>query len=429
MPEKKPFFSVIMPTRNRANLLPLAIQSILNQTFGDFEIIVSDNFSIDETPQVARQFGDARIKYFRTEKPLSINDSFEFALNQATGEYISFLPDDDAFSPITFERVKQIIDEQRAEIVAFHYCFYNYDANFVPGFDVPANSLAIRNFSSELTRFSAAEGIRNLFSGFRLNRETMNDKFIVPILANAVYNRAVFERIAKVNKKMFATTPNDMYLAAAIFFVIESYFCLDEPMHVWSQWSDNATASPHRKGNKLKEHYEKLLNGQKPRYTPLKYALRLNLNVSAMLNAKHDFGVDSREAEVDWANYFHAQYYELAELRKIGIDVSEEMRELKTALSKQPKDLTNKVRSKIRASAAKRFLSDYLPVRAVESLKALQGNLQGKNSAQLNVSAPSNFTVVRGEEAGFDNVLDAARILSDKIINELRGKQNSNGLE
>ncbi len=75
-----------MPTRNRAELLPFAIRSVLNQTFDDFELIISDNFSSDETPQVAQSFGDRRIRYFRSEAPLSMGDSWEFAISHASGE-------------------------------------------------------------------------------------------------------------------------------------------------------------------------------------------------------------------------------------------------------------------------------------------------------------------------------------------------------
>ena len=51
-----PFFSIVIPTFNRSDLFPYAVRSILNQTFEDFEIIISDNCSADDTPQVAKQF-------------------------------------------------------------------------------------------------------------------------------------------------------------------------------------------------------------------------------------------------------------------------------------------------------------------------------------------------------------------------------------
>ena len=57
---KTPFFSVVIPTFNRSDLFPYALRSILDQTFGDFEIIISDNCSQDNTPVTAKQFTDPR---------------------------------------------------------------------------------------------------------------------------------------------------------------------------------------------------------------------------------------------------------------------------------------------------------------------------------------------------------------------------------
>jgi glycosyltransferase involved in cell wall biosynthesis len=63
-----PFFSVVIPTFNRGDLLPYAVQSVLKQTFEDFEIIVSDNCSSDDTPKVSKQFEDPRFRYLRTPR-------------------------------------------------------------------------------------------------------------------------------------------------------------------------------------------------------------------------------------------------------------------------------------------------------------------------------------------------------------------------
>ena len=62
-----PKVSVIIPTYNRAHYLQRAIDSVLNQTFQDFEIIIVDDASTDETPKVVEVFHDWRIRYFRHE--------------------------------------------------------------------------------------------------------------------------------------------------------------------------------------------------------------------------------------------------------------------------------------------------------------------------------------------------------------------------
>jgi glycosyltransferase involved in cell wall biosynthesis len=57
--------TVIIPTHNRAGLLPNAIASVLNQTFKDFELLIIDDVSIDNTEEVVRTFSDNRIRYIK----------------------------------------------------------------------------------------------------------------------------------------------------------------------------------------------------------------------------------------------------------------------------------------------------------------------------------------------------------------------------
>src|SRR5262245_10918139 len=99
-----PFFSIVIPTFNRSNLFPYAVQSILKQTFEDFEIIICDNCSLDETSRVARQFTDPRVKYVQTPRHFVIADNWEFARSHATGKLIMMLSDDDVLVSTALER-------------------------------------------------------------------------------------------------------------------------------------------------------------------------------------------------------------------------------------------------------------------------------------------------------------------------------------
>ena len=94
-----PLISIVIPTRNRAYLLQTAIQSALSQNFDDFEVVVSDNYSTDATFETVNKFNDPRLRYVKTSKAMHMPDSWEFALEQARGEYITFLSDDDAIHP------------------------------------------------------------------------------------------------------------------------------------------------------------------------------------------------------------------------------------------------------------------------------------------------------------------------------------------
>ena len=63
-----PKFSIIIPTKNRAKYLHYTLLSLVEQNFDDFEIIVSDNFSNDNTKEITDKFNNPKIKYFKTKR-------------------------------------------------------------------------------------------------------------------------------------------------------------------------------------------------------------------------------------------------------------------------------------------------------------------------------------------------------------------------
>ena len=67
MPQNSPAFSIVIPTYNRAHLIGKTIESMLRQEFQDFEILVVDDGSKDNTGDVVKTFTDSRIQYFKKE--------------------------------------------------------------------------------------------------------------------------------------------------------------------------------------------------------------------------------------------------------------------------------------------------------------------------------------------------------------------------
>jgi glycosyltransferase involved in cell wall biosynthesis len=89
-------FSIIIPTFNSAKTLKYAIESILNQKFNKFEILILDGASLDDTLKIAQSFNDDRIRVF-SEKDKGIYDAMNKGIKLAKGEWIYFLGSDDLF--------------------------------------------------------------------------------------------------------------------------------------------------------------------------------------------------------------------------------------------------------------------------------------------------------------------------------------------
>ena len=92
--EIKPTVSVIMTVRNVSQTINDCLQAILSQTFDDFEIVIIDDFSTDETKVQIEELNDERIKYFKNEKWLGISPSRNRGITKATGKYVFFTDGD-----------------------------------------------------------------------------------------------------------------------------------------------------------------------------------------------------------------------------------------------------------------------------------------------------------------------------------------------
>jgi len=99
----QPIVSVIMPTYNRADYLKNSVQSVLDQTFSDFEIILMNNYSTDDTLDVISAFNDDRIKVINFKNDGIIARSRNQGIRQSKGKYIAFLDDDDLWCPEKLE--------------------------------------------------------------------------------------------------------------------------------------------------------------------------------------------------------------------------------------------------------------------------------------------------------------------------------------
>lgn len=91
----KPTVSVIVPAYNYGKFLKQCIESVLAQTFQDFEVLVIDDMSTDDTPRIIQQFKDPRVFYYRNEKHLGHVRTFNVGVQISRGRYLNLLSADD----------------------------------------------------------------------------------------------------------------------------------------------------------------------------------------------------------------------------------------------------------------------------------------------------------------------------------------------
>lgn len=106
-----PKVSICIPTYNRSHFLTYAVNCVLNQTYDDFELIICDDASPDNTPQVVAAFQDSRIRYIRHSQNIGRSRNMRSGFDASQGEYFIKFDDDDALAPEFLEKTVEILDK------------------------------------------------------------------------------------------------------------------------------------------------------------------------------------------------------------------------------------------------------------------------------------------------------------------------------
>lgn len=119
-------FTVIIPTRERADTLEHTLRTVTSQEHDNLEIIVSDNQSTSATRDVVSSARDPRVRYLNTGRRLSMSDNWEFALGHATGDWVTVVGDDDGLLPGCLNRINDVIQASGAEAIRTHAAWFEW---------------------------------------------------------------------------------------------------------------------------------------------------------------------------------------------------------------------------------------------------------------------------------------------------------------
>jgi glycosyltransferase involved in cell wall biosynthesis len=106
--------SVLLPTRNRLDLLKYAVETVRRQDYENWEIIVSDNLSEVDIGGYVRSLNDSRIRYYRTESFIPVTDNWNRALEKSSGDYVIMLGDDDCLMKGYFSTINELVEKYNA---------------------------------------------------------------------------------------------------------------------------------------------------------------------------------------------------------------------------------------------------------------------------------------------------------------------------
>lgn len=185
-----PKVSVIIPTCNRAVLVERAIRSVLSQTYTDFEILVSDDASTDNTPQVIGSFTDPRIRYTRYEKNRGVIEVRNDAVKNSTGSYIAFLDDDDEWLPTKLEKQLSLLDDSPDNLGLVYTGVYSIDT-----------------LSGRIVKITIHHYKGNVLNDILLQNFVTTSSVIV--------KKQCFQKVGLFDREFISASDNDMWIRIA----------------------------------------------------------------------------------------------------------------------------------------------------------------------------------------------------------------------
>ena len=183
-PMDVPQITVAMPVYNGEGYVHLAIQTVLDQTYSDFELLIVDNCSTDGTLEVVKAFSDPRIRLHVNSSNLGMVGNWNRSVELATGEYIKFLSHDDLLDPTCLEEQIAGFLQHKQENIGIVTCkkrvINQNGKNIMPGFGLRGQSRLI----------SGRVAIRK---SIRAGRNIIGEPSVVLIKTSALRESGLFE--------------------------------------------------------------------------------------------------------------------------------------------------------------------------------------------------------------------------------------------
>ena len=171
--KKKKLVSIFINCYNGEKYLNKTLNSVLSQTYNNFEVIFFDNCSTDKSSKIFKSFNDIRFKYFKTNKKISLYKSRNLALRKCKGNFITFLDADDWWERDFLKSRKKFFKSSRKYALAFSNCYHYYEKNkkykkFL-NYDLPSGDILNELLKSYFVKLSTIIIKREIIKRYKFN--------------------------------------------------------------------------------------------------------------------------------------------------------------------------------------------------------------------------------------------------------------------
>jgi glycosyltransferase involved in cell wall biosynthesis len=222
-----PLFTVIIPQKNRAEYLIHTLRTCMIQDYPNFEVIVSDDCSNDNSVEVVRELmnKDSRIKLFAHGNHLGMRDNFEFALNQVRPGYVMALGGDDGLVPGCIWRMYSILSSTNRELLTWTPSGFTYS-----DYEGGKNIFYVKRKKNVGVKFIRSEKfLNNLSKTFLYQVDECPMLFMKAVASTSLINRV--KSRTKDNSFYYCATP-DGFSGVVLAGEVEDYAFTYEPLSI-----------------------------------------------------------------------------------------------------------------------------------------------------------------------------------------------------
>jgi len=226
-----PRISIVLPTYNGAKYIRKSIDSCLNQTYANIELIIVDDGSTDETPRIIKAYLDKRIKYFRHKKNKGLPHALNTGFANATGEYLTWTSDDNYYDKNAIEKMCNFLQAGSCEFVyCDYYTFKNDDFSIKKLISLP-EQVAFENTNPVRACFLYSRRVKEIIGEYDPDTELAEDydywirvskKFHICHLAEPLY----FYRIH--NESLYLSKFNEVQVVTLLVKLKHNILDIDQ---------------------------------------------------------------------------------------------------------------------------------------------------------------------------------------------------------
>ena len=378
-----PLFSVVIPTKDRPQLVAMAMESVLRQTFDDWELVVADNSDEQGTRAVVEGRADPRVRYVRSGG-LSMPDNWEFAASHSRGDYLCLLEDKQALHFDGLARLAKVVEPSRPQVVRWEWD------------EITPYGLGhrIRSFGGdgEITRRAPDVALRALVDG-----GYFEGKSLLPIPHYSAIRSDLLEEIRRgpVGRLCPPVTP-DYTLALQVLNYCDEVTYLDASLVAFTDLSVSNGVSMQMKTSLgrsfVKEFRDDSLFCVN---VPVKVRTIAGLIYNDYVGLRNKLGGRLADFPPNWANYYFGCHESIQWSVECGVDMSAEEREWARALSCEPQELQDEVHRRIGKDTRRR-----------QSLGRRIRKSRAMRSFSRSAKSLLHGRVLRSPHWRYDNILD-----------------------